>query len=297
MLVGLEVLTNHNIIIDAARMECHSPQGWSAGLVKQFGHLFIKLWKFACDDTTTNTLLCAQQLESENAQTINEESALSRVKLKQLHLKLAHASADKLFELLKVAGRRVNSETHSKLRDITEKCQICQRYGPSHRRVRAALPASIVFNEEVIMDVFFISRDPVLHMVDAGTRFSVAKYLPSQSTAAIWRQFLLHWCYGFTGAPRTLVLDQAASSNSSEMASNCASIGLKLVGIPIESHASMGLGERLHGPLRRTVLKLQIQYPAADKELRLATAVKALNDTNGPNGMVHSLLVYGSSHV
>jgi hypothetical protein len=79
------------------------------------------------------------------------------------------------------------------------------------------------------MDVFFVSGDPVLHIVDAGTRFSVARYISSQSVSAIWRQFLICWCYTFTGAPRTLIWDQATSSNSAEMASNCASIGVKRI--------------------------------------------------------------------
>ena len=55
----------------------------------------------------------------------------------------------------------------------------------------------------------------------------------------------------------------------------------------------MALGERLHGPLRRIVQKLRLENPSVDSVLRLSTAVKALNDTNGVNGLVPSLLVYG----
>jgi hypothetical protein len=37
-----------------------------------------------------------------------------------------------------------------------------------------------------------------------------------------------------------------------------------------------------------------MKHPRVDDEMRLETAVKALNDTNGLNGMVPSLLVYGA---
>jgi hypothetical protein len=74
---------------------------------------------------------------------------------------------------------------------------------------------------------------------------------------------------------------------------NCSSIGIQLVIVPIESHASMGLGERLHGPLRRIVQKLQLEIPTADAGLRLSTAVEALNDTIGVNGLIPSLLIFG----
>jgi hypothetical protein len=147
---------------------------------------------------------------------------------------------EQLFNLFKVAGKLVTTETINMLHEITKNCLVCQRFGPPPRRVRAALPAHIVFNEELNMDVLFVSGIPVLHIVDAGTRFSVARYISSQSVSEIWRQFLLYWCYKFTGAPRTFVLDQASSSNSAEMASNCASIGVKLIIVPIESLSSMG---------------------------------------------------------
>lgn len=62
---------------------------------------------------------------------------------------------------------------------------------------------------------------------------------------------------------------------------------------PIESSNSMGIGERYHAPLRRIFLKIQHDSPGTDKELILAIANKAMNDTAGPEGLVPTFLVFG----
>jgi hypothetical protein len=56
----------------------------------------------------------------------------------------------------------------------------------------------------------------------------------------------------------------------------------------------MGIGERIHSPLRRSYLKLRQEHPNMSKDLLLDAAVKAHNDTSGVNGLVPTFLVYGS---
>jgi hypothetical protein len=101
------------------------------------------------------TLFCDVRSNETCLANVQNESDLAMARLEQLHLKFAYVSAHKPFDLLKVAGKLVTTETINRLHEITTKCKIFQRFGPPPRRVRAALPAHIVFNEEVIMDVFF----------------------------------------------------------------------------------------------------------------------------------------------
>jgi hypothetical protein len=72
-----------------------------------------------------------------------------------------------------------------------------------------------------------------------------------------------------------------------------AGISLRISGI--ESHNSLGIGERLHGPLRRIYRKVTMTHPDIQPAIGLRLAVKAMNDAIGEDGLVPSLLVFGIS--
>jgi hypothetical protein len=63
----------------------------------------------------------------------------------------------------------------------------------------------------------------------------------------------------------------------------------------VESHNSLGLGERMHGPLRRIYRKVSFDLPATPPEIILKCATKALSDTVavGENDLAPSSLVFG----
>ena len=61
-----------------------------------------------------------------------------------------------------------------------------------------------------------------------------------------------------------------------------------------EVHNSTGVGELYHTPLRNTFRKLRIDHPSVDKKLLLQMAVKACNDSLGPEGIIPGALVFGT---
>lgn len=64
--------------------------------------------------------------------------------------------------------------------------------------------------------------------------------------------------------------------------------------VPVEAHWSIGIVERYHAVLRRAYTIIAVELPTLDKHQQLQMAVKALNDTAGPNGLVPTLLVFGA---
>ena len=62
----------------------------------------------------------------------------------------------------------------------------------------------------------------------------------------------------------------------------------------VESHNSVGTGERYHDPLRQVFDKIMADHTNLDPEIALRLAVKGINDTKSAKGVVPSLLVYGS---
>ena len=66
--------------------------------------------------------------------------------------------------------------------------------------------------------------------------------------------------------------------------------------MPVEAHNSIGKVEKYHTPLRRAykIIRTELKEEGIDDEVCLQMAVKAINDTVGPNGLVPTLLVFGA---
>jgi hypothetical protein len=64
--------------------------------------------------------------------------------------------------------------------------------------------------------------------------------------------------------------------------------------VPVEAHNSIGKVERYYGLLRRAYKILSNKLPSANKESILQMAVKAVNDSARPDGIVPTLLVFGA---
>jgi hypothetical protein len=62
--------------------------------------------------------------------------------------------------------------------------------------------------------------------------------------------------------------------------------------VPVKAHNSIGKVERYYGPLRQAYKILSSELPSANKEAILQIAVKAVNDSAGPDGIMPILLVF-----
>jgi hypothetical protein len=134
---------------------------------------------------------------------------------------------------------------------------------------------------------------PVLTIVDAGTTFTSATFLLAATAKAVWDAFLQCWTTVYTGFPESILTDQGSLFTSADWHAACNASRILLRHTGIESHNSLGTGERYHGPLRRIFKKVTASYPSVTAELRLALSTKAMNDCVGPEGLVPSLLVFG----
>ena len=213
----------------------------------------------------------------------------TRTQLHKLHKKFSHPSADKLYNLLKRSRPEDTSpKTREILEDLTRRCHQCQNYRHGPTRFRVSFGSEDVrFNERVMMDIMYIGTSPVLHVVDGETEFSAASFLRTASSDEIWATCLKCWATIYTGLPNRLMVDQGSAFGKSESfisIVNTANFDLQTTGI--EAHSILGIGERYHQPLRNTFRKLFDAYPSQDKTLLLQCAVKGMNDTLGPEGIV-----------
>jgi hypothetical protein len=66
--------------------------------------------------------------------------------------------------------------------------------------------------------------------------------------------------------------------------------------VPVKAHNSVGQVERYYVPLQHVykIIHDKLEDKHIDKEMMLQMAVKAINDSAGPNGIVPTLLVFGA---
>lgn len=68
------------------------------------------------------------------------------------------------------------------------------------------------------------------------------------------------WVLTYLGAPDNLRHDQGSQFEAAEFQAMAAEAGIRCRPVGCEAANAMGVGERYHGPLRRTFLKLQTSY-------------------------------------
>jgi hypothetical protein len=138
-------------------------------VVRRFGHPFL-LW---------NTSLQSYLLESFDL----NPCYLIDIELRRLHRRFGHPSAERLQRVL----NRVGYDTNKKiLEHLTKYYHYYQKHGKSPRRFRFTLREDIDFNYCIVVDIIYISRQPLLYIVDEGTRFQAGRWLKNISAKHTW---------------------------------------------------------------------------------------------------------------
>jgi transposase InsO family protein len=213
-----------------------------------------------------------------------ETFLFSESELTKMHRGFYHPSSENLPNLLKRARPDdTNQETMQLLQQIASACETCLQLGPKPIRFKVSLPnmEDIVFGDELSIDLMFIDGQAVLHIVDTATRFSAATFLDShngsfgQSVKGVWLALIETRFTLYTGYPNRLRIDAGsifASLRYKEL-SNMAGITLRMS--EVEAHNSLGIGERMHGPIRRIYNNIRMDYPHIPVGTLLKLGVKA----------------------
>ena len=232
----------------------------------------------------------------------HEETAachLTEVELRRLHRRFGHPSVQKLTNLLKCANPQdqLGTQEAQAIQQITQRCHACQMKAPAPGRFRFRLKNSDeqIFNFEIIIDIFHLESRPILHIIDEATSFQAARFLKDQSTKTVWNTIKECWIDTYLGPPEAIRHDAGTNFASAEFKSNAYAMAIEIREVPVEAHQSIGKVERYHSPLRRAYEIIRSETSGmmtADQALQ--AAVKAVNDTAGPNGLVPTLLVFGA---
>ncbi|CAL3964912.1 unnamed protein product [Diplocarpon coronariae] len=89
-----------------------------------------------------------------------------------------------------------------------------------------------------------------------------------------------------------LIYDYSTNFNLAEFRSSLRSIEITLKLVPIEAHYSISRVERYYCPLRRAFDIIIAKYLRLSDDKRLQIAIKAVNNTAGPNRIILILLIF-----
>ena len=141
---------------------------------------------------------------------------LSKPQLGRLHKHFLHPSTSKLYNLLRRAKIDFLSEsTRDILDEISKSCDVCQKYSSKQISFRVDDKGDIKFNHRILLDLIYLDvgkgkQQPVQHVVDEGTRFQAAFFLPAHGTKTIWNTFLKIWSQMYVGFPESMLTDQGS---------------------------------------------------------------------------------------
>ncbi len=224
-------------------------------------------------------------------------SLYTESELRKLHRVFGHPTVSALFKLLQQArGSEIDKSVRETLEEISKSCITCAVNATKPRRFKLTVGTDdLRFNHIVAMDVMYLNGRPVLHVVDEATHFGAALFLKNQSTKSIWKAFLKCWTRIYLGPPDFLQVDQGTNFISSEFGECAKAEGITVLKAPIESANTMSHVERYHAPLRSAYKKIRDSLPRSETDDEcLQLAVKAVNDTIGPEGLIPTLLVFGA---
>lgn len=205
----------------------HKESGAQAPMQRNFGHPIL-IW--------SRNLVCFFNISE----------------LNRLHRRFGHPAAEKLHNLLRRARPTdVTRNTLRHLKQIARECNLCQFQTARPHRFKFTIRDDKQFNQSIYVDIMTLERKPVLHIVDEATRYQAARWLPSVSSASIWRALRLAWIDTYLGPPNVIGTDasNALTLDAFRIDANLFHVDTK--DVPVEAANTMNVVERYHEPLRR----------------------------------------------
>jgi hypothetical protein len=231
---------------------------------------------------------------------VSSKCYLTEPELRTLHRRFGHPSASRLLRILERADHYDPSH-RTILNNISKFCSRCQRFDSAPSRFKFTLQdKDIDFNHSIFIDIMYIDGSPVLHVVDEATRFQAARWLLNMTTQHVWETLRICWIDVYLGPPDLINHDAGTNLTSSEFQQYTRSLDITTKEVPVEAAHSIGIVERYHRPLRRAYEVITDEIKGSektslwDKASILQMAVKAVNDTAGPDGITPTLLVFGA---
>ena len=212
-------------------------------------------------------------------------------KVTKLHKQFAHPRSIKLKELIRKSG--VKDKGIEQIVDtVSDNCDICKRFRRPPLRPVVAFPLASEFNEVVAMDLKFIERTPILHLIDHATRYSMACRVRNKMAETIVESVITNWIRVFGHPSKYFLTDNGGEFSNSDVTELCEKFNLELNTTAAEAAWSNGMVERHHTMLADNVRKVTDDNNCS-LDLAIAWSVSAKNSLSNVYGFSPNQLVFG----
>jgi hypothetical protein len=130
--------------------------------------------------------------------------------IRNRHRHYLHPSTQRLYDIIKRADPQLSADTKDLIKSVTDACSSCAEFSTRPIRFSVRTPDDIIFNQELLLDLIYIGQRPILHIVDRGTRFSAARFLPSSDAETIWTTFVRAWSALYAGFTESILTDRGS---------------------------------------------------------------------------------------
>ena len=211
-------------------------------------------------------------------------------KAMKLHRRFAHASSNRIIELLRNAGKS-DKELEQELENLQNSCDFCLKHHRSSPRPTVCLPLASEFNELIAMDLKQIDGQWVLHCIDYLTRFSAAHAVKGKDPDEIIDKFFTIWISMF-GPPQRVFSDNGGEFQGEKWESFCEIFNISQKTTAAESPFSNGICER-HNLLVAEMTEKIMEDVGCTLNVALMWAIHAKNSLINIHGFSPYQLVFG----
>ena len=213
----------------------------------------------------------------------------------KLHRQFAHPTKDKLFKLVKLAGEpwNNNKNLHKEIENVTESCEICEKYKKAAPRPVVGLPMASTFLETVAIDIKFYNSKPILHLIDLYTKLSAAALMPNKQPLTVINTILKIWVSVY-GATEKFLVDNGGEFANLDFINTAEKFGITVKTTAGYSPWSNGTVER-HNQTLGHMLEKVLEEEKCDLSTAVSWCVSAKNSLHNVNGFTPFQLSIGTN--
>ena len=154
-----------------------------------------------------------------------------------------------------------------------------------------SLPMATRFNQAVALDIKFVEKRMLLHMIDMCTRYSVCSIIRNKEAKTIAEAIFMDWVQLF-GVPEGMLTDNGGEFGNELFREVCEAINARPLSTPAESPWANGIVERHNATLGEMIAKVR-QDVKCSLEVAVAWSISAKNGLANVHGFTPSQLVFG----
>ena len=188
--------------------------------------------------------------------------AAKRRALTKLHRRLWHAPASRMRDILSAAG--VPDSTCDLVGPIVDACHVCRLWQRPGKRSIALSRLTTTFNDIVQIDLLFVNKWIIVHMIDEATRWTMTRVLRTKDADTLLQAITTTWVHVW-GPMRTLVTDEESGLHGDQSSIWAERLGVNMKYKEPGTHATMV--ERHHQILREAILHLVAECALTDAEV------------------------------